>query len=144
MKLFLDENLSPQHASELRTEGYDAIAVPEVGLAGATDEQVLRFAVENGRVLMTLDADFANVIRFPPANSRCCPAEGPSGNRGEDSPSDPPSLALPSQHRYGGAVGCRGRRKYPDQRIASRTLLQAVSFVFTGVTPQPTRLFPAR
>src|SRR5205085_6894614 len=24
------------------------------------------FAVENGRVLVTLDADFANVIRFPP------------------------------------------------------------------------------
>ena len=66
MKLFLDENLSPQHASELRTEGHDAIAVLEVGLSGATDEQVLRFAVENGRVLVTLDADFANVMRFPP------------------------------------------------------------------------------
>jgi predicted nuclease of predicted toxin-antitoxin system len=66
VKLFLDENLSPQHASELRTEGYDAIAVLEVGLSGAPDEQVLRFAVENGRVLVTLDADFANVMRFPP------------------------------------------------------------------------------
>jgi predicted nuclease of predicted toxin-antitoxin system len=61
VKLFLDENLSPQHASELRAEGYDAMAVLEVGLSGATDEQVLRFAVENGRVLVTLDADFGNV-----------------------------------------------------------------------------------
>ena len=67
MKLFLDENLSPQHASELRAKGYDAIAVLEVGLSGATDEKVLRFAVENGRVLVTLDADFANVARFPPS-----------------------------------------------------------------------------
>jgi predicted nuclease of predicted toxin-antitoxin system len=66
VKLFLDENLSPQHAVELRTEGHDAIAVLEVGLSGATDEQVLRFAVQNGRVLVTLDADFANVMRFPP------------------------------------------------------------------------------
>lgn len=66
MKLFLDENLSSQHASELRTEGHDATSVLEVGLSGATDEQVLRFAVENGRVLVTLDADFANVMRFPP------------------------------------------------------------------------------
>jgi predicted nuclease of predicted toxin-antitoxin system len=66
VKLFLDENLSPQHASELRAEGDDAVAVLEVGLSGATDEQVLRFAVENDRVLVTLDADFANVIRFPP------------------------------------------------------------------------------
>lgn len=47
-------------------EGYDAIAVLEVGLSGAADEEVLRFAVENGRILVTLDADFANVMRFPP------------------------------------------------------------------------------
>ncbi len=66
MKLFLDENLSPQHASDLREQGHDAIAVVEVGLSGASDEQVLRFAVENGRVLVTLDADFANVMRFKP------------------------------------------------------------------------------
>jgi predicted nuclease of predicted toxin-antitoxin system len=66
VKLFLDENLSPQHAFELRAEGHDAVSVLEVGLSGATDEQVLRFAVENGRVLVTLDADFANVMRFPP------------------------------------------------------------------------------
>lgn len=65
MKLFLDENLSPTHASELRSDGYDALAVVEVGLSGATDEQVLGFAIETGRVLITLDADFANVIRFP-------------------------------------------------------------------------------
>ncbi len=66
MKFLLDENLSPQHASELRTEGHDAVAVLEAGLSGASDEQVLRFAVESGRVLVPLDADFANVMRFPP------------------------------------------------------------------------------
>lgn len=66
MKFFLDENLSSSHASELRADGHDACAVLEVGLSGAPDEQILRFAVENGRVLITLDADFANVIRFPP------------------------------------------------------------------------------
>jgi predicted nuclease of predicted toxin-antitoxin system len=69
VKLFLDENLSPQLAAELRTAGHDAVAVLEVGLSGATDEQVLHFAVENGRVLVTLDADFANVMRFPPAQT---------------------------------------------------------------------------
>jgi predicted nuclease of predicted toxin-antitoxin system len=70
VKFFLDENLSPQHASELRAEGYDAVAVLEVELSGAPDEEVLRFAVENDRVLVTLDADFANVMRFPPAGTR--------------------------------------------------------------------------
>lgn len=66
MKLLLDENLSPQHAAELRTQGHDALAVLDTGLSGASDDRVLRFAVENSRVLLTLDADFANVIRFPP------------------------------------------------------------------------------
>jgi predicted nuclease of predicted toxin-antitoxin system len=31
-KLLLDENLSPQHASELRSAGYDACGVLDVGL----------------------------------------------------------------------------------------------------------------
>jgi predicted nuclease of predicted toxin-antitoxin system len=53
----------------LRTEGHDAVAVADVGLSGAADPQVLRFAVETGRVLVTLDADFANVLRLPPAQT---------------------------------------------------------------------------
>ena len=66
MKLILDENLSPLHASELRSLGHDAYAVVEVGLSGAADVEIRRFANEEGRVLVSLDADFANVIRFPP------------------------------------------------------------------------------
>lgn len=66
MRLLLDENLSPLHSVELRAEGFDAVAVVECGLSGATDEQVLQFAVNNGRAIVTLDADFANVMRFPP------------------------------------------------------------------------------
>jgi predicted nuclease of predicted toxin-antitoxin system len=69
VKLFLDENLSPLHAADLRSEGHDAVAVTEVGLSGAADPQVLSFAVETGRVLVTLDADFANVLRLPPAQT---------------------------------------------------------------------------
>ena len=65
VKVPLDENLPPRHAAELRTDGQDALLVLEVGLSKATDELVLQFAVENGCVLLTLDADFANVMRFP-------------------------------------------------------------------------------
>lgn len=66
MKLFLDENLSPQHAAELRADGYDACGVAEVGLSGVPDERIRHFAIEEGRILVTLDADFAHIIRFPP------------------------------------------------------------------------------
>lgn len=69
MKLLLDENLSPLHAFELRSLGHDACAVVEVGQSGAADVEIRRFAIEEGRVLVTLDADFANVIRFPPEST---------------------------------------------------------------------------
>jgi predicted nuclease of predicted toxin-antitoxin system len=65
VKLFLDENISPFHARELRAKGYDALAVVEAGLSGASDEIILEFAVREDRILVTLDADFANALRFP-------------------------------------------------------------------------------
>jgi hypothetical protein len=53
VKVLLDENLSSLHASGLRDEGHDALAVVEVGLSGSSDERVLHFAVESGGVLIT-------------------------------------------------------------------------------------------
>lgn len=69
MRLLLDENISPLHARELSGEGHDVLAVLDAGLSGAADENVLRFSIENNRILVTLDADFANVIRFPPEST---------------------------------------------------------------------------
>jgi predicted nuclease of predicted toxin-antitoxin system len=69
VKLFLDENLSSQHAIFLREQGYDAVAVTEVGLSGQPDTKIREFAVANDRVLITLDADFADILRFPPAGT---------------------------------------------------------------------------
>lgn len=69
MKVFLDENISPLHARELRAHGYDAVAVIEAGLSGASDERVLDFAIQEDRILLTLDADFANVLRFRAENT---------------------------------------------------------------------------
>ena len=69
MKLLLDENLSPLHTRTLRDLGHDAVSVVECGLAGADDSVVRASAIEDGRILVTLDADFANVLRYPPSNS---------------------------------------------------------------------------
>jgi predicted nuclease of predicted toxin-antitoxin system len=66
VKLLLDENLSPAHAFRLRQAGHDAIAALDVRLGGADDTAVRRFAIEHGRVLVTLDGDFSNIMRFPP------------------------------------------------------------------------------
>ncbi len=69
MRLLLDENLSPQQALILRSQGHDAIAVIDIGLSGAPDEAIRAFAIETGRILLTLDVDFANMLRFPPADT---------------------------------------------------------------------------
>jgi predicted nuclease of predicted toxin-antitoxin system len=69
VKFLLDENLSPLHARTLRELGHDATSVVECGLSGANDSVIRAAAIESGRVLVTLDADFANVLRYPPSDS---------------------------------------------------------------------------
>ena len=69
MKFLLDENLSPLHARTVRKLGHDAVSVVECGLSGADDPVVRAFAIDGGRILVTLDADFANVLRYPLSNS---------------------------------------------------------------------------
>ena len=65
MKLLFDENLSPAHAVRLRQRGYDATSIAEEGLAGVGDSVVRAAAVDAGRILVTLDGDFANILRYP-------------------------------------------------------------------------------
>jgi predicted nuclease of predicted toxin-antitoxin system len=67
MKLLLDENLSPLHVRLLREMGHDATSVVELGLSGAEDSVVRHTAIQAERILITLDGDFANVLRYPPA-----------------------------------------------------------------------------
>ena len=65
MKLLLDENLSASIAIELRAEGFDAVAVFEAGLGGESDQTIRAFAIANSRIIVTLDSDFGNLLRFP-------------------------------------------------------------------------------
>ena len=70
MRLLLDENLSCGHALRLRESGHDAVAVTEEGLNGASDPLVRSAAIQSNRALVTLDADFGNIIRYPPTKSK--------------------------------------------------------------------------
>ena len=75
MRFLFDENLSPQLAVELREMGHDAVSVIEIGLVGAADPAVRGTAIRSGRTLVTLDADFGNIRRYPPV---ACPASSGS------------------------------------------------------------------
>jgi len=69
MKLKLDENLGSRLKSEFAEAGHHATTVAGQGLSGAADERVFAACKSETMVLVTLDTDFANLLRFPTADS---------------------------------------------------------------------------
>ena len=62
MRFLLDEGLSPRLADLLTTAGHDAVHVRDIGLKSAPDPAVLQCAVDDERVLLTLDTDFGALV----------------------------------------------------------------------------------
>jgi len=58
MRLLLDQGLPRSSAVMLCGAGVDALHAGECGLATASDEALLKTAREQGRAVITLDADF--------------------------------------------------------------------------------------
>lgn len=58
MKLLLDQGLPRTKASLLRDAGLNAVHTSELGMATAEDEEILKRAAEEDRIVFTLDADF--------------------------------------------------------------------------------------
>jgi predicted nuclease of predicted toxin-antitoxin system len=55
---YLDEHVPRAVTGGLRRRGVDALTAQEAGLQGANDEEHLAFALREGRVTFTQDADF--------------------------------------------------------------------------------------
>ena len=68
MLLKLDENLGRSHVELLRNAGRQADRVYDEGLSGETDSTVWEQVCAEGRFFITLDLDFADVRRYPPAH----------------------------------------------------------------------------
>jgi len=69
MRFKLEENLSRSVGGLFRGAGHEAVTVHDQGLRGAPDEEVFNVSAREDRVLVTLDRDFAQVLRFPPEAS---------------------------------------------------------------------------
>ena len=67
MEFKIDENLPVEVADLLRQVGYDAVTVLEQHLEGSPDSDIASVCQEEGRALITLDTDFANIRAYPPA-----------------------------------------------------------------------------
>jgi predicted nuclease of predicted toxin-antitoxin system len=62
MKLLLDQGLPRSAADGLRRAGHDAVHTGEIGLARSSDSDIIEHARRDGRVIVTLDADFHTQI----------------------------------------------------------------------------------
>lgn len=58
MKLLFDENLSPKIVTALADVFPDSAHVDRIGLGGGSDDEVWRYAKDNGFILVSKDSDF--------------------------------------------------------------------------------------
>jgi hypothetical protein len=66
VKIKLDENIGRRGVELLRLAGHDVMTVREQKLQGARDEVLFDVCAGEDRVLISLDHDFGQVLRFPP------------------------------------------------------------------------------
>ena len=69
MQILIDEQLPAKLATSLMSIGVNAIHVDNIGLGGAKDIEIAKYAIENNCILMTKDSDFisrANLGKFSP------------------------------------------------------------------------------
>jgi predicted nuclease of predicted toxin-antitoxin system len=66
MKFKIDENLPVELVEVLAIEGHDAATVIAQGLQGRDDKTIVYRCLEEERILVTLDLDFADIRAYPP------------------------------------------------------------------------------
>jgi predicted nuclease of predicted toxin-antitoxin system len=62
VKLLIDESLQQDLTGILAEAGHNAVHVTDLGLQGATDDEVLARADAEGRIVVTADTDFGTLL----------------------------------------------------------------------------------
>jgi predicted nuclease of predicted toxin-antitoxin system len=70
VKFKLDENLDVRLVSLLSWGDHEADTVLDQRLSGSPDNVIYESCRESGHVLITLDLDYANPLRFPPEHGQ--------------------------------------------------------------------------
>lgn len=65
MRLYLDQMFRADLAEALREAGHDVLRATEAGQARAADDQILSHAVQDNRILVTLDEHFGDWTVLP-------------------------------------------------------------------------------
>ncbi|MGD0897318.1 MAG: DUF5615 family PIN-like protein [Thermoguttaceae bacterium] len=67
-KFRVDENLPIEVAGLLASAGHDAVTVGDQRMVGQPDANVAAVCQREGRAVVTLDLDFADIRAFPPGD----------------------------------------------------------------------------
>lgn len=62
MKFLVDMALSPKTAVYLHSIGYDTVHLYPLGKERATDEEIIQFAKEQDRIIISMDLDFGTIL----------------------------------------------------------------------------------
>lgn len=64
MRFLVDANVSPRLAEILCAAGHEAVAVRDLGLSDASDDEILDRAGAEDRVIISHDTDFGTLLAF--------------------------------------------------------------------------------
>ena len=64
MRLLADENLHIEIVRGLRQANYEVLFVPDIGLAGHKDHEILEYSEKNDLIVISGDKDFGGLIEF--------------------------------------------------------------------------------
>lgn len=64
MKFLVDMPLSPKTADYLQSLGYDAVHLYYLGKSRATDEEIVKIAKEQNRIILSTDLDFGSILAY--------------------------------------------------------------------------------
>lgn len=66
MHFLTDENVYEPMVEALRNLGHDVFDIKQEKLTGAADDEVYRLSQSQNRILISMDKDFTNILRYPP------------------------------------------------------------------------------
>jgi len=65
LKFLLDADMPRSSAEVIRSTGYDVEDVRDIGMGAAKDREIIEYALENERTIVTRDTDFGEILRYP-------------------------------------------------------------------------------
>ena len=65
LKFLLDADMPRSSVEIIRSLGFDVEDIRDIGMGAAKDNEIIEYAVNDDRIIVTRDTDFGEVLRYP-------------------------------------------------------------------------------